>query len=81
MAEHGRIQNDEIKKKKKYDKLGWATYIAFTEPQKKKGGVSISCDPWYVVWQSIITIPDNSVPLLTPQTLLNIFGMKDSIHS
>ena len=46
----------------------------FTEPQKKGGIFSISCDPnfFYTVWQSIITMPDNSVPLLTPQTLLNI---------
>jgi len=37
----------------------------FTEPQKKGGRFSISCDPnfFYTVWQSIITMPDNSVPL------------------
>jgi len=26
----------------------------------------------FFLWQSITTMPDNSVPLLTPQTLLNI---------
>jgi len=44
-----------------------------TEPQKLGGLYQLGpLNFLYVVWQSIIMMSDNSVLLLTPQTLLNI---------